>query len=173
MTGVTIRVDDEAVLAALGGLAEATADLAPVLEGIGEVLQRSTKDRIEQEVDPAGNPWVRLNPIYAKTKKGPGILRESKQLWGTIVYEVAGDEVTVGTNRPHARVHQFGATIVPKTAAALVFQMGGETFHLKSVRIPARPFLGISATDRERILDTIADALDAAVGGALTGGAEP
>ncbi len=173
MTGVTLKVDDQDVLAALGALAEAAEDLAPVLKAIGEDWQASTKRRIEVEEDPNGTRWAALNPLYARDKKGPGILRESGQLFGSIVYEVAGNELEVGTNRPHARVHQFGAKIVPKTAAALVFQMGGETFRRQSVTVPARPFLGISVADREAALDAIADYLDLATGGSLTGTPSP
>lgn len=169
MTGTTITVDDAAILAALDGLTAATADLAPLWAAIGEVLVSSTKERFREERDPVGNAWAPLNRLYAATKKGTGILKESGQLAWSIVWQVASDTLFVGTNRPHARVHQFGAVIKPVTAAALVFEMGGETIRVASVTVPARPFLGISSADREAILDTIADFLDLATGGALTG----
>ncbi len=165
----TLSVDDATVLLALDGLADAPSDLAPLWKAIGEDMVSSTKERFRTETDPEGRPWAPLNPLYAETKKGAGILKESGQLaWG-IAWQIEGDALEWGTNRPHARVHQFGAVIKPKTAAALVFELGEKTIRVKSVTVPRRSFLGISEEDRRTILDTMADWLDAATGGALTG----
>ena len=42
-------------------------------------------------------------------------------------------------------MHQFGATITPKTARRLRFELGGKTVFAKKSVIPARPYLGVSA----------------------------
>lgn len=170
MTGVTIEVRDERVLEDLQRLMTATDDPSPALKNVGIYLVRSTQERIVAQRAPDGRPWVPLNPIYAKGKKGPGMLRESGELYSTIVYQLAGNhELEEGTDRAHARVHQFGAEIVPKTAAALVFEMGGETFKLAKVTIPARPFLGLSDVDIEEIHAIFEDFLELAAGGAIGG----
>ena len=170
MTGVLIEVDDAVVIDALGRLAAAGADPRAFLVNVGEILVASTQERFRTETDPEGQPWAPLNPLYAAGKPaGKKILEASGQLARSIVYQIAEDELVVGTNRPHARVHQFGATIVPKSAAALVFSMGGETVRVKSVTVPARPFLGISSEDRERIVEFADDFFAVLVGG--TGGA--
>ena len=159
MTGVLIEVDDAVVIDALGRLAAAGADPRGFLTNVGEILVASTKERFRTEKDPEGQPWAPLNPLYAAGKPaGKKILEASGQLsHESIVYQIADTQLEVGTNRPHARVHQFGAIIVPKSAAALVFEMGGETFRVKSVTVPARRFLGISAEDRERIVEAADD----------------
>jgi phage virion morphogenesis protein len=163
---VTIKVDDSEVLAALQRLIDKGRDPAPMLSAIGLILAASTRERIKDEKSPDGTPFAPLNPLYKKGKKGPGILRESQTLFRTIVSQVEGNSVFVGTNRPHARVHQFGATIRPKTAAALVFQMAGQTICRGSVIIPPRPFLGISKQDREDIVELIEDEIAGAIDGA-------
>src|SRR3546814_7144 len=144
-----------------------SSDLRPEapLKNIGLHLVHSTKDRFLEERAPDGLPWAPLNPAYAAAKRGPGILRElgnAGGLMGSISYEVTGNQLEWGTNKVHAAVHQLGATIRPRTAEALVFPIGGETVIAKSVTIPAREFLGVSADDETEILaileDFIADA---------------
>ncbi|WP_333822853.1 phage virion morphogenesis protein [Pinisolibacter sp.] len=172
MTGVLIEVDDAAVIDALARLGAAGDNPHGFLENIGEILLKSTRERFRTETDPEGKPWAPLNPLYAAGKKaGTKILEASGQLASTIVYQIAESALVVGTNRPHARVHQFGATIVPKSGAALVFSMGGETIRAKSVTVPARPFLGVSTEDRERIVEFADDFFADLAGGA--GGAAP
>lgn len=156
MTGVRIVVDDEDVVAALGRVIAATGNPEPALRNIGEHLRQTTIDRFETETAPDGTPWAPLNPLYAATKKGRGILKESGELQREIVYQIAGAgpsaELLVGTNRPHAWIHQEGATIRPMSSAALVFRLGATRIFAKSVTIPARPFLGVSEADRAEVI---------------------
>jgi phage virion morphogenesis protein len=170
VSGAKVTFRDEDVVGVLARLIAASGDMKGAYQNIGEELRQSTIDRMRAGQTPEGNPFAKLNPLYAKfEKKGPGILRESGELLGSIVYQLAGDGagVEVGTDRLHARVHQFGATILPKNANALVFSLGGKTVHLADVTIPARPFLGVSETDKTAILEILSDFLDEASGGEL------
>ncbi|MDR1648466.1 MAG: phage virion morphogenesis protein [Zoogloeaceae bacterium] len=75
-----------------------------------------------------------------------------------IRYQVTdgGAGVEIGTNRRYAEVHQFGATIRPKTKKALAVPIGDGTMRLvKKVTIPARPFLGLSGKDKTTVLDIL------------------
>lgn len=166
MAGATLTIDDGEVSGALDGLLAALGDLTPVFKNIGEHVQAATIDRFAEQKSPDGVPWKPLLPIYAATKKGPGILRETGQM-AQIVYQVAEDMLQVGTNAIYAAVHQFGATIKPKTKQALAFLLGGQEVVVASVTVPARPFLGLTAEDRLEISDLVEDYLDAAAGGAL------
>lgn len=103
------------------------------------MLLNATLARFHTARDPDGNPWAPLNPLYAETKQGPGILRERGGLTGSIVYQVSGDTVSIGSNRIYAAVRQRGAVIVPKNAKALHFMLGGHPVTVKPVTIPARP----------------------------------
>jgi phage gpG-like protein len=68
-----------------------------------------------------------------------GMLRNS------IVARATADGVEVGTNLKYAKVHQFGATIVPKKAKRLVFPgPNGEFIFARRVTVPARPYMPIN-----------------------------
>ncbi len=164
MAGTGIIIDDDDTSGALQRLYDAAGNLGPVLKNIGEYETRVTKRRFVDEKDPEGNPWKDLNLLYAKTKKGPGKLRGETRTLSQIVYQVASDSVEIGTNAIYARVHNEGATITPKNAAALVFSMGGQTFMLQSVKIPKRQFLGVSDADRQEIEAIVWDHFQEAVG---------
>jgi len=82
---------------------------------------------------------------------------------GSITHRASQDSVEVGTNKIHAAVHQFGATIVPTQAEHLRFMLGGRLVKADSVTIPARPYVGVSAEDGRMIEETVVDALDRAV----------
>ena len=164
MTGavIEVKIDDTTAAKAFADMARVISDPQPVLRAIGTGLVQVTQDRFESATDPDGNAWADLNPLYASTKRGPGILRESAMrggLMASITYETSADAVQVGTNKIYAAVHQFGATIVPKEAPALIFRIGGKLVWARSVTIPARPFLGIGSDDEEMILDVVEGAL--------------
>lgn len=60
MTGarLTVVLDDAAALGAMARLRAMMADLTPVTTAIGVGLADNVRDRFEQGIDPAGNPWV-------------------------------------------------------------------------------------------------------------------
>lgn len=165
--GVRMSVGEAELEGVLSGLTQALGDLRPLLKNIGGHVQATTIDRFPLQVSPGGVPWAALNPLYAATKKGPGTLRETNRL-ADIIYQVAEDMVLVGTNAVYARIHQFGGIIKPKTAAALVFSLGGRIVHAMSVKMPKREFLGLTDADQEEIRLISTDFLDVASGGAIT-----
>jgi phage virion morphogenesis protein len=137
----------------------------PLLRAIGVKLVSNTQDRFDAAQAPDGAPWAGLSPAYAPLKRGPGILRESGMrggLQGSITMDVRGDELAVGSNKIYAAVHQFGATITAKNAPALVFRVAGGFARVRSVRIPARPYLGLSRADEDAVLDATEAAVLAA-----------
>ncbi|MBN9243388.1 MAG: phage virion morphogenesis protein [Mesorhizobium sp.] len=168
MTGAVLTLDIRNTDDALARLLEAASDLKPALKNIGVELERSTKERIAREESPDGSHFAPLNPLYAKTKKGPGILRGESGDLANIVWQLAGDDtVEVGTNAIYGAIHQFGGVIKARNAAALFFSMGGESFTVDNVTIPARPFLGLSKQDEEEVLAIVADHFQQAAGRAL------
>lgn len=49
--------------------------------------------------------------------------------------------VYVGTDVEYAKIQEFGGTIKPKTARALVFEVNGEVVTTGAVTIPAHPYM--------------------------------
>lgn len=162
---ITFRLEDTVVLERLRQIAARVDNMAPAMRAIGEVMTESTQQRFSSSTGPDGERWkpnalstvlARLGSIagaYSKktgrlTKKGAGAITSKKPLVDTgilqdsIRYQVAGDgnSVAIGTNRfageweGGAAVHQFGD---------------------KKGNIPARPFLGVSDSDRAEVLEIL------------------
>ena len=173
---ISIDLDAREVLAGLHRLLAATGPggLAPALKEIGEDLVESTKRRFETSTAPDGSRWApnaqatfasylarrddaakltrkdgRLNKRGAAVAANKRPLVASGILQDTIAYRVEGDSLFVGTNRfagewdGGAAVHQFGS---------------------RNGKIPARPFLGISADDERDIMDVIQRHIGRAMG---------
>lgn len=177
---ITIAVDDAELRARLRTLIGALANPAPMMREIGEVLYASTKRRFSTQTDPQGQRWAQnadstlLNYLRQRgglsrrrtatggrtlTQRGvqglagKKILTQRGHLADTIAYQLRdnGRAVEVGTNRVYAAMQQFGGT------KAQWPHLWGD--------IPARPFLGISADDRARIVEILDDYISQSVGG--------
>lgn len=161
---ISIDIDDREIVAALRRLHDrmGAAGMRPALALIGEHLTEITKQRFAGSTGPNGSRWPAnarstLERLLAKTRGGVGKrgkinapgrgammgkkpLIDSEELMTTIRWQFIDGGVAVGTDRfanlfdGGAAVHQFGS---------------------KDGRIPARPFLGVSDSDRRAILDII------------------
>jgi phage virion morphogenesis protein len=170
MSGVvmTVRIDAIEARRMFQQLIVISGNTTPVMRAIGVGLRANVHERFQSGVDELGVRWVALNRDYAFAKKGPGILRESGMsggLMGSIAIRAGLDQVEVGSNKIYAAVHQFGATIRPKSRSHLVFRLGGNrVVFAQSVTIPARPYLGIGPQDMDMIGDVIEGAYMRAMG---------
>ncbi len=105
MTNVKIDIDNQAVTAAFNRLLQLGQNPRPALEGIGGELLKNIQQGFEAGVSPYGQKWAPL-----KHRSGKPLL-DSGKLHNSISYRVVGNAVEIGTNRPYAKVHQFGAEI--------------------------------------------------------------
>jgi phage gpG-like protein len=157
---ITIEIDSAPVLDALNRLAAGVgpAGMRAPLTEIGEYLAESTRRRFVTSTAPDGSRWAPnaqatyLGMLSRKDSRKDGRigargaakamnkrpLVESGLLAEQIVFQLLpdGSGVEVGTNRfadlpGVAAVHQFGS---------------------RDGKIPARPFLGLSAADEEKVL---------------------
>jgi phage virion morphogenesis protein len=167
-SSVTVRVDDAAVQASFKRLVANGGPAVGALKNIGEMLLKSTRARFDREEAPDGSKWKPLNPAYAKEKQGGKILQGMGMrggLLGSIVYQVEGTALRLGTNKVYGAIHHFGGVIFPRSAESLVFRIGKQVIFAKKVTIPARPWLGISTADRATMVEVIEDHIDMAVKG--------
>lgn len=125
---------------------------------LSEVVVESTDERFRLSKDPTGRRWPTSE--RAAREGGKTLIRTSF-LRSSIHGEADDTGWAVGTNVKYAATHQFGAdrTIRPKRAKALRFKIGDQWIMRKQVRvkIPARPFLGLSDEDWEEIRQTVED----------------
>lgn len=132
-------------------------DFAKLHENIGEVLISTTHERFRNGRAPNGSKWKR-------GLKGTGqTLVQSRLLRNSVTKRFSREGVEVGTNIKYARIHQKGGTIRAKKAKFLRFKVSSRWAMKKSVKIPARPFIGISADDKQEIMrlfrETISEAM--------------
>lgn len=128
-----------------------------LMTAIAALGESQTRRRIsEEKTAPDGTPWQ-------PNSQGTPILVETGQhLLYSVAWTASASEAEWGAAWEHAHVHQNGMVIVPKQAKALAFQLGGKTVTAKSVTIPARPFVGLSAENEQEILDLVTDVLGVA-----------
>lgn len=159
MAGITITVDDQPVLDALARLSSATSDLSPALRDVGEHLLNTTRERFNTQTSPGGVPWAPLSPSYLARKKQnkSRILVLYDHLRGTLTYQLlpGGEGLEIGSPRIYAGTMQFGARkgAFGQTKRGSPIPWG---------RIPPRPFLGLSDTDKADVLDILQEHLSAA-----------
>jgi len=160
--GVRVRVEDGLVRRSFGALDALGADLTPLFREVGARVVSSTQLRFEAGRAPDGTPWK--PSLRARTEAGQ-TLQQNGDLKRSVVYAAEPRRAVVGTNVRYAAVHQFGATVRAKKGRFLRFQIGKRTVFKPMVVIPARPFLGISASDLTAIQAIVARRVAAAVRG--------
>ncbi len=154
---ISVKIDGERrVFDYLAKLAKVAGENSKVWHQIGNILYDDVLNNFDRERTPDGTPWQkswRAKLQGGKTLQNTGRLRDSIQL------VVKGNQISVGTNVKYARVHQFGATIRAKGGGYLTFKGAGNWAKVRSVSIPARPFLGLSKDGEQGIILTIEGAL--------------
>lgn len=168
MTGLalTLTYDDLGIRLAMDGLAALGHNLRPLMTDIGSELESSTLERFDTGTSPDGEAWV--PPLRVKLKGGQtlvdsGAYRQSFQAYPE------DEALEVGSADMRAAALNFGATITAKTSGGLSFTLAnGEHRIVQSVKIPARPVVGLSVEDRVVVQslaeDAIIAAFDASVG---------
>lgn len=152
MSGVAFEVVEtglaEAVLR-IDGIADAPR--GELMEGIGRLVQEQTRRRIrEEKTAPSGAAWQ-------QNRQGSSILYASGALSDSIDYAASEGSVVVGTGIIYGRIHQLGGKIVPKSAKALAFMAGNELIQVRSVTMPARPYVGLSGENQQDIVEAAED----------------
>lgn len=175
---VTITPTDDVLVSRLREFAEGGGDTRPLMSRMGQYFVSSTQDRFKSQTDPDGNAWAPLSPGYLRRKKQnkDKILTLRGYLRRFIASQVlAPNEVSWGSNRIYAAIQQHGGTIAqaPQSRLTRFRTVGGRTqFAKKShkraaerwverggydVKIPARPFLGVSAADNAEVIALVQD----------------
>lgn len=113
---------------------------------IGRRMLKMQKSHFDKQEDPHGMPWPELSPatIAARRKgsekgiahRAPVPLRDTGRMYNSMASKTTTYDAAVGTNVPYAKDHQFGTD-----------------------KIPARPFLYITATERRDLVRMLTDPL--------------
>lgn len=175
MAGATLEYSYKEAVDVINKVAAAMGDVDPMLRSMGEYLIIAHIIRFDAQTSPDGNKWQALSPRYLKNKKKnkDKILTLDGYLKNTLRYQVAGGELTFGSNRPYAAIHHFGGEIKKAERQAEVFfkqnkdgSVGKQFVKKKQsnfaqavkiaahvVKMPARPWLGTSTANNTELLN--------------------
>lgn len=117
----------------------------------GEAVLRTMATKRYRRAVKASTRGKYLRQAVAKADSRK-ILQVTGGLRNSMVMRVEGGRVIVGSAHPAARIHQLGGTIKPRKATRLSIPVGNRLVQVRSVTIPARPFLVVTETDEEKIL---------------------
>ena len=157
MYSIRIEGDTRAMLRKIRSFSE--IDKKSINAALAEGVRESTLERFKESKDPSGKKWK--TSIRASSENGKTLI-QSSQLRNSINSVSDATGFAVGTNAKHAATHQFGEpgrTIRARKKKALRFMVDGKWVSKKQVRIriPARPFLGLSDEDMREIKATVED----------------
>jgi phage virion morphogenesis protein len=186
MVGVSFTLDDKDALGTLQRLESVLENPRQAYDALGAHFVFSTQRNIETETAPDGTKWRPLSPRTAEKRIGKGrrgyahMLRVSARLFQSISYQVLDRGVEWGSNLVYARIHQLGGDIdMPGREATIslknIRKKGNRFVKLGTrkatervvsirahqVHIPARPYLGISAYDRQATPQIVIDQIQA------------
>lgn len=160
---ITVEINDDEVEAALRELERRLTDMNPVFEVLGDLLEDSTEKRFDEGVSPDGIPWAPKAQATIDAYARRGLTVSSKPLHGpnldtlplrkSFFHEASRDQLLLGTNKIQAAVMHYGA-------AKGAFGQTSRGGSIPWGDIPARPFVGISDTDRSAIIETIEEWLE-------------
>jgi phage virion morphogenesis protein len=144
MTGISYKatIDDADMREKLAALIAKMQHTEGFYKNVGEHLLNSVKDNFEAETAPDGTRWKALSQTtrdLRSRKYGNApitILRASGDLMNSINMQASDTDVRIGSSLVYAAIHQFG----------------GDAGRGKKVTIPARPYLGLSATDEDEMV---------------------
>ena len=175
---ITVKIEDPKVLDKLAAIRARTENMRPAWKLVGQTILQSIKERFGRHGPaPDGTPWEAVTSRYAawksRKRKDPGnILIFSSDLLKSINARPESDGVTIGTNVVYAAIHQFGGTVQKKERQGTVYfrqnQRTGKvgrkfvkkgksnyaedvTIGAHMVRIPPRPYLGVTEDDLRRV----------------------
>ena len=145
----TIELKDDELDAALARIQAGTADMSELTNEIGEFLAESHQQRIERSLGaPDGTAWA-LNSPFTKTRD-PRPLIDTGEMARGINHQYGPDFVEVIATGKQVRTMHYGA-------AKGAFGQTAKGRPLPWGDIPARPFMGLSETDRSNITDALVE----------------
>jgi phage virion morphogenesis protein len=129
-------------------LLERGVNLTDAFRDIGEELLVTHEQRFRDQTSPDGAPWVPLSEttLELKPHHKDTILTLNSILSGKLSYAATNTDLFFGTNTEYGAMHQFGGITAPGSM-------------IPGVVIPARPWLGISESDKDWIFGILGDHL--------------
>jgi len=164
MDGYRFQYNSDALRRAVANLHEATTNLLPAWQDVGEYMVEATKERFRTGIGPDGAAWAPKSQttIAAYLARGDGshtkpLIGPTRRLSSEINYGASNEGVAVGLSLIYALVQQLGARKgeFGTTSKGAPIPWGN---------IPARPFLGVDRDDEVSIVEIFEEYLRSAAG---------
>jgi phage gpG-like protein len=160
MYDIRLEGDTRAMLRRIRSFSE--IDRRSINAALAQGVRESTLERFRQGKSPDGRRWKSSKRAILE---GGKTLVKTAQLRNSIHARSDASGFAVGTNAKHAATHQFGEPgriIRARRKKALRFQIGDKWIMRKQVKvkIPARPFLGLSDEDMQEMKATVEGFID-------------
>lgn len=157
MYDIRLEGDTRAMLRRIRSFSE--IDRRSINAALAQGVRESTLERFRQGKGPDGRRWKSSKRAILE---GGKTLVKTAQLRNSIHARSDASGFAVGTNAKHAATHQFGEPgriIRARRKKVLRFQYNGKWVSKKQVcvKIPARPFLGLSDEDMQEMKATVED----------------
>lgn len=145
-------------------------DFRPLMEEVGDMMIRRTKQNFIDGTSPDGIPWAPKSQAtldaYAARKEtvsSKPLIGPSGALSTQIFKETTPTSVSWGSTRDQAAVMQFGAQ-AGEFGATIGRDKNGREFMVSTPwgDIPARPFIGVGEDDETAIVATLEEWLEGA-----------
>ncbi len=166
---ITVKFNDRQVLDTLNSMIGRAQNLGPAFAEIGEDLTDTTKRRFNTATSPDGKVWAQNSPVtiarylgqYSSSFKKDGSLSKPGASRSASKKPLTGETRTLKNTINDRPLGKTGVSIGSPKDQAAIMQYGGTRTQFPHLwgNIPARPFLGVSASDRTNILDILADYL--------------
>lgn len=179
MSGVAITIEadgESAVMQALARLSDFDQTKPKLFDAIGQTVVSNIRSR-----------WMNGEGLEGKwrlsgrvRRKGGTTLRDTSRLMNSMTYNALPNSVEIGTDVEYAAIHHFGGEIkyearmrrtyfrqdlrtglvgnkfVRKARSNFMQETQGKAY---KVNMPRRPFLGLTETDEQEVLDLIVEHL--------------
>ena len=151
-------------------------DLTPFWDSVGMVMFKRTMRHFQQEQSPDGVKWKPLSAarIRQRNKRHKGgrmkILTDTGELRRSVAYKAFKSRVIFGSVLKYAAIHQFGGTVTVRKEGVYKNNYGpgkpkgGSYSYRWNVNIPARPYLGVTEEDKNKVLSMMKEYLKRNVG---------
>ncbi|MFN4003324.1 MAG: phage virion morphogenesis protein [Hylemonella sp.] len=169
---IVIEYDDAQVRQALARLASRSASLAPAMSAIGNAVRYDIMERFDSSTAPDGSRWKPLTAaaIVSRARRSAGSGVKKRRAETLRAFTVGAKPLLdIGLLRNSVRVASVSDSAVVVSAGggrrekiAAIHNFGGQAGRGRKVRIPARPFMGVSAEGKAEIMDIIRRHLEAA-----------
>lgn len=139
---IKVRLQRDDVLPSLQALGAKVANAPRWLRAAGTEVVSIAK-RAFRNPELRGSGWASM-----RSGEPSNLIKKGMLVSSVRITQIDSKNVSVGSDRKYAAIHQLGGTIRPKQKKVLVFQIGGRTIFAKRVRIPPRPYLPFDAAGK-------------------------